>query len=319
MKPQRIAVAGGVELNVNTWTGHGPGFLLVHGLASNARLWDGVAERLASQGLAVAAVDQRGHGQSDKPDEGYDFPTLCDDLMAVLAALAEQSEVAALSSERELSGSLSMPAAPPASPRPGGASSRPWLHPVVAGQSWGANVVLELAFRQPGTLAGVACVDGGIIELGRHFPDWDSCAAALAPPDLIGTRADDLAAMMRRNHPDWPAGGIEGAMANFEIRPDGTVAPFLTRERHMKILHHLYDHQPSRRYPHIDTPVLLIPAGSTGSGWVQDKRQAIDDALATLPRGRVRWFDPADHDIHAQYPVAVADVLTGASNDGFFA
>ncbi|MHB1487950.1 MAG: alpha/beta fold hydrolase [Acidimicrobiales bacterium] len=282
MESQRIAVTGGVELNVNTWAGDGPGFLLVHGLASNARLWDGVAEHLASQGLAVAAVDQRGHGRSDKPDEGYDFPTVCDDLMAVMAALA-------------------------------------WHRPVVAGQSWGGNVVLELAFRQPGALAGVACVDGGTIELGRHFPDWDSCAAALAPPDLFGTRADHLAAMMRRNHPDWPASGIEGTMANFEIQPDGTVAPLLTRERHMKILHHLYDHQPSQRYSYIATPVLLVPAGSGSSGWAQDKPQAIDSALAGLPRGRVRWFESADHDIHAQYPVALADVLTEANDDGFFA
>jgi len=45
-------------------------FVLVHGLASNARLWDGVARRLAGAGHSSAAVDLRGHGRSDKPDTG---------------------------------------------------------------------------------------------------------------------------------------------------------------------------------------------------------------------------------------------------------
>ncbi len=33
--------------------------------------------------------------------------------------------------------------------------------PVVAGQSWGGNVVLELAARRPELVRGIVCVDGG--------------------------------------------------------------------------------------------------------------------------------------------------------------
>ena len=61
--------------------------LLVHGLASNCRTWESVAERLHAFGHPVAAVDQRGHGRSDKPPEGYDYATLCRDLLLVLDAL----------------------------------------------------------------------------------------------------------------------------------------------------------------------------------------------------------------------------------------
>jgi pimeloyl-ACP methyl ester carboxylesterase len=46
--------AGGPRLAVREFEGqggHGHPFLLVHGLASNARLWDGVARRLAAAGL----------------------------------------------------------------------------------------------------------------------------------------------------------------------------------------------------------------------------------------------------------------------------
>ena len=32
-------------------------------------------------------------------------------------------------------------------------------------------------------------------------------------------------------------------------------------------------------------------------------------AVAALPNGRARWFSPAHHDIHAQHPVELANVL----------
>lgn len=75
-----VPVADGLRLHARCWPGDGPAFLVVHGLSSNARTWDGVAEVLSGSGHAVTAVDQRGHGRSDKPDDGYDFATLAEDL-----------------------------------------------------------------------------------------------------------------------------------------------------------------------------------------------------------------------------------------------
>src|SRR4051794_34327372 len=87
---RRLPATGGVSLHVREWAPAEPTatpFLLVHGLASCAALWDGVGEVLAGLGHPVAAVDQRGHGLSDKPDTGYDHVTVADDLAAVLAEL----------------------------------------------------------------------------------------------------------------------------------------------------------------------------------------------------------------------------------------
>ena len=50
--------------------------LLLHGLASSARSWEPVAKRLAAAGHHVVAADFRGHGLSDKPDDGYDLATV---------------------------------------------------------------------------------------------------------------------------------------------------------------------------------------------------------------------------------------------------
>lgn len=287
MLTERVAVTGGAEVAVDVWPGDGAGMLLVHGLASNARLWDGVAARLAGLGHAVATVDQRGHGRSDKPDWGYDFPTVCADLVAVVSAL------------RAIQGEA-------------------WERPVVVGQSWGANVVLELAWRQPDLTRGVACVDGGTIELAERFATWEACAEVLAPPRLTGARADDFEAMIRRFHPTWPESGIQGTLANAEVRPDGTVAPWLSFEHHMQILRSLYGHRPSQRYPELAVPVLFVPADTGEVAWTADKRRSIDAALAAVPKADARWFSPADHDIHAQFPGELAQVLHDAVADGFW-
>ena len=272
-----VTVEPDVDLRVLYTEGDAPGttpFVLVHGLASNARLWDGTAEALAASGHTVAAVDLRGHGQSSKPDHGYDFVTVVADVVAVIEALG--------------------------------------MHrPVVAGQSWGGNVVVELAATHPGSLLGAVAVDGGFIELAHRFDDWESCRTALTPPRLIGTPVATIEAHIRRAHPTWPESGILGALANFEVRHDGTIAPWLTLDRHLMILRSLYEHRPSTRFEHLDVPMLLVPADTGDVAWTHDKREAVDAALAALPHGDVHWFSPADHDIHAQFPRELADVLIG--------
>jgi pimeloyl-ACP methyl ester carboxylesterase len=271
---RHIEVAPHVELRALCSNMHGDRvpFLLVHGLASNARMWDGVAEVLAAAGHPVVAVDQRGHGRSSKPDEGYDFATVVSDLVALVAALG-------------------------------------WERPVVAGQSWGGNVVIELAATQPEVLSAVAAVDGGFIDLGSRFTTWDECRQVLAPPRLVGTPLATIEGWIRRANADWPESGIEGSLANFEVRPDGTIAPWLSFERHMMILEALYSHRPSTRYPHVTVPALLIPADTGDVAWTHDKHDAVAAAVAALPNGRARWFSPAHHDIHAQHPVELAHVL----------
>ena len=338
MNTSRVQVADGVELAVDTWaplaagagtaghpgpagsssareaagtgvspgagggpgTGVGPGaggapgaaegpsaradrapFLLVHGLASNARLWDGVAQWLAAAGHPVASVDLRGHGRSAKPDGPYDVPTVADDL----AALVER-----LGLER----------------------------PVAAGQSWGGNVVLELAARHPDLVRGVVCVDGGWLEPSRAFPDWETCSRVLAPPRLVGRPRAEIEQRIRSAHPDWPEAGIQGALANFEVRTDGTVAPWLTYERHMAVLRGLWEYHPSARYRELEVPVLLLPVDGGRVQSIESKRREVDAALVAIRSARVHWFS-GDHDIHAQRPAEVAGVMHDATTDGFFA
>lgn len=282
------ALASGVELHAVHWDppapisngGHVP-FLLVHGLASNARLWDGVAQHLAQRGHEVVAVDQRGHGLSSKPDDGYDMTTVADDLRLLIDVLG-------------------------------------WERPAVAGQSWGGNVVLELAWSHADAVSMIACVDGGFIDLARRFPDWSDAATALAPPRLAGTPMTDITRWLETSAADWPEAGRQGTLANFEVRDDGTIAPWLTFDRHLTVLRGLWEHQPSSRYPDVQVPTLLIGADTGDVAWSASKHDAVDHAIAALPRGRAVWFSPAHHDVHAQQPDAVGDLLHRAATDPTF-
>ena len=258
-----------------------PPCLLVHGLASNARLWDGVGWRLAQMGHPTVAIDQRGHGQSSKPDDDYAMSTVADEVAELITLWG-------------------------------------WSSPLVAGQSWGGNVVLEFAHRHPQTARAIACVDGGFIELQNRFPVWDDAAAAMAPPKLIGTRFTRIQEWMTSAHPDWPEEGLLGQLANFEVRADGTIAPWLTFERHLQVLRGLWEHRPSEVYPNVTTPVLLIPVDTGDVVWTNSKRDAVHAAIAALAHGRGEWFSPAHHDVHAQYPAEVAALLHRSATEADF-
>jgi pimeloyl-ACP methyl ester carboxylesterase len=280
----RVPVAPGVTLHVERRDGR-PGalpFVLVHGLASNLRLWDGVAEELHARGHTVVAVDQRGHGRSDAPESSYDMDTAVGDLLALLDALAL--------------------------PRP-----------VLAGQSWGGNVVLELGWREPGAVRGIACVDGGVIELADWFPTWEACLAALTPPRLDHLTRAELEARMRAGSPELPDRAIAAALECFRVREDGRVEPLLARHRHLQIVRSLWEHRPSTRWASLQAPTLLVLAETGDEARTAAKRRAEAQAKAAAPRVRSHWFSPAHHDVHSQFPDRVADVLTAAAREGFFA
>ena len=268
-------VGEGVRLEADVWEGGaGVPFLLVHGLSSNRRTWERVGGRLHDLGHPVASVDLRGHGRSDKPDEGYDFATMGADLLKVLDAAGFDSAV-------------------------------------LAGQSTGGNIVVDLAGRAPERTLGVVGVDGGALELSRQWPEWDGCREALAPPPLAGTPAAKIEAAVRRSHPTWSDWGIEVTMANYERLPDGTIRPWLSFERHVSILRSLWEHRPSVVIPTLQAPVLLALADA-GDDWADQKRSLAEEINDAAPKVRVEWFPQGDHDLHVQFPVEVGDLLHGA-------
>jgi pimeloyl-ACP methyl ester carboxylesterase len=81
----RLMEVNGLRLHTVTG-GDGPALLLVGGWPQTWYAWRKVMPALARR-HTVVAVDSRGAGLSDKPDDGYDSGTLAADLLALMAAL----------------------------------------------------------------------------------------------------------------------------------------------------------------------------------------------------------------------------------------
>ena len=269
---------GGLHLNVHGWPGDGdPGkqpIVLLHGLSSNARTWKQVAEHLAAAGHAVYAVDQRGHGHSAKPESGYDFITITDDLVHLCDALGLAA-------------------------------------PIIAGQSWGGNVVLTFAARYPARTAGIVLVDGGYIDLQMQpESSWEEISVRLRPPDLTGVPRTYLASMIQSSHPDWSDDGVEATLANFETLPDETLRPWLSLDRHLAILHALWSQRPGELYAQVTAPVLIAVADDPSNPtWMAVKQQQVAAAEAALSHCTVHWFPATAHDIHVHRPAALAALM----------
>ncbi|MEU0212962.1 alpha/beta hydrolase [Streptomyces canus] len=81
----RLVEVNGLRLHTVTG-GDGPALLLIGGWPQTWYAWREVMPALARQ-HTVVAVDSRGAGLSEKPDDGYDAGTLAADLVALMAAL----------------------------------------------------------------------------------------------------------------------------------------------------------------------------------------------------------------------------------------
>ncbi|MGK7908013.1 MAG: alpha/beta fold hydrolase [Synechococcus sp.] len=75
-----------INLSYLEWGNQGEAVLLLHGLADTALVWSSLGEALSVQFHAIAP-DMRGHGNSDKPEDGYDFLSLIQDLEALMDSL----------------------------------------------------------------------------------------------------------------------------------------------------------------------------------------------------------------------------------------
>ncbi|HEX9037513.1 MAG TPA: alpha/beta hydrolase [Ktedonobacterales bacterium] len=259
--------------------------LLLHGLASGSPIWELTAPALAAE-RRVVALDQRGHGLSDKPDDGYDFTSIVADDIAVANALALGPRFA------------------------------------VAGHSWGGNVALELAARHPDRVAALLLVDGGFGML-RERPNatWEQVSRDLAPPRFTGTPRATFDGWVRDEVPGSGPEVVDIMERIVELRPDQTVAPRLSFENHMKILRAMWDADADTLFPavHAPTRYILAEGASVGGateaaqdGFLAAKRRGAAqarDRMSSAPSVEVIWLPATVHDIPLQRPAELARLM----------
>ena len=279
------------------WRGNGQPVVLLHGLASNSHIWDLVAPILSDR-FAVVALDQRSHGETEGTDDGYDFTTIAGDLRLFLEALDIQ-------------------------------------RPLLAGHSWGGNVVLEHAVTQPDNTAGLVFVDGGFMSLQSwDGVTWEEMAERLTPPDLTQYTIEQLVARSKENRwADMWRPEVEAVLrSSFATVADGTIRPRLSRERHMKIVRALWDQRASDSFSRVKAPVLILPARreeqerparrereERPQNWNRPpKEETVAKAESLLSRSRTVWLEDSIHDVPLQRPELVAGAIIQAAEDGFF-
>jgi pimeloyl-ACP methyl ester carboxylesterase len=282
----RFIEAGSLRLRAREWApGAGGGnalpLLLLHGLASSAVIWDLAAPRLAET-RRVVALDQRGHGLSEKPDGGYDFASIVADDLAAVDALGLGERF------------------------------------VVAGHSWGANAALELAAHSPQRVAALLLVDGGFGMLrDRPGATWEQISHDLAPPRFTGTPRETYLGWVRAGIPG--AGPeIERIELNIvELRADDTVAPRLSFENHMRILRAMWDEDADSLFARVRAPTLYLLAEGLRAesalgedGFLAAKRRGASLApqrMTNAPRVEVAWLVDTVHDIPLQRPAELSE------------
>ena len=159
------------------------------------------------------------------PDDGYDTATAAADLAAVITALGLD-------------------------------------RPVVAGQSWGGNVVVAAGRRAPG--AGrrrSALVDGGWIDLPAAFAAGRRARRRCARPTSTACAPTSCAAGCAA-HPDWSPAAIEATLANLRDLPGRTArAAAADPAAHGDRAQHVGRPARPRFCPALAMPALLLPAG----------------------------------------------------------
>ena len=274
----------GVRLRATRWSGSGgaggAAVLLLHGLASTRHIWDLVVPGLA--GLPVVALDQRGHGDSARPDGPYDGDTVVRDAVTALDALG-LSRV------------------------------------VVVGHSWGATTALRLAADQPQRVLAAVALDGGLGALPGGGRSRAEVRELLTPPRFAVPPEELRRRLASGPLRPWWSGAVEQAVLPlFETGDDGLARARLPFEAHMAILDDLLDTDHDDLWRRADCPVWLVscvPAdgGDAERGAVRD--DALRRAAAALARPRLLRWQGAVHDVPLQWPALVAGLVRAALDE----
>jgi len=258
--------------------------LLLHGLASNARIWETVAPLLLDAGLAPFALDARGHGLTDKPDGDYGIDTFLRDLVTFVDSAHLEK-------------------------------------PLLVGHSWGGILALEYAARFPfgaRAPAGLVLVDGGFTQMDK-FPGatWELMRERLTPPKLAGMPVENFVSMLSSEGQKWQPDdqAIQAILANFDISEQETISPRLSLEHHMQILRAIWEYPTQTRFQGVHCPVLIVAAFPPGpfteddEAFLEFKRRAVIEAQSRVENLHVHWMQDTIHDIPLQRPAELAGLI----------
>lgn len=265
-----------VRLGATRWPGEGPPVVLLHGLASQRRFWNLVVPHLA--GLPVLALDQRGHGDSDRPADGYTLTDVAADLGVAMDALG-------------------------------------WSRAVVVGHSWGGAVAATYAAEHAERALALVALDGGFAAPLSPDVDRDYVRRRLEPP-RIAMPPEDLVAMMRSYAPAgrWDDEIAAAVLPIFAVGEDGLARARLPFDTHMRIVDSLLDFDGVSTIAGVGCPAWIVACEPPDADphWHQQKTAAFEALSERAPRARLMRWGGAVHDVPLQWPALVAGLIRSA-------
>lgn len=220
----RFVQTNGVQLHYIEHAGGAPALVLLPGLTANARCFDGLSAAGLSPRFHALALDLRGRGLTDQPENGYGLADHAADLVGALDAL-------------ELD------------------------RAVLVGHSFGGLLAYYTAAHYPERVDRLVVLDAGIglsdprtleairpsIErLGKVFPSWDAYLAQMrAAPYFEGWWDPLIEAYFR---------------ADVRDNPDGTVQPRTRLETILTVARNVQGEDWPAHVARIHQPVLLVRA-----------------------------------------------------------
>jgi 2-(acetamidomethylene)succinate hydrolase len=91
---KNVTLANGLTIHYYEWPGPRPNLVLLHPSSGYGRMWEGTAGALGSR-FHVYALDQRGHGDSGRPDGDYSAEEYAEDLLQFFQAVGIDKAIVA--------------------------------------------------------------------------------------------------------------------------------------------------------------------------------------------------------------------------------
>ncbi len=262
----------GVRIRIHHLGGSGPPLLCVHATGFHGRIWEPFVPKLREHFSAIS-LDNRGHGDSGKPESGYGWTTFGDDVLAVVDE-------------------LDLPA------------------PVGIGHSSGAAALVFAESKRPGTFSRLVLMDPVTPQpdIGRYMassenPMSDQARRRRAVWDSTDQMVERL--MERSPLSAWREDFIR-AYVTYGTEPmdDGRVELKCPPAIEAQIYQMGGRHDGWDRLAAIEVPTLFL-TGEDSPIWTADRRE---EAVARLPMGEGKT-SPGGHFFPMERPDVAVDAV----------
>ncbi len=271
VEPQgKTIFVNGINIKYWDWGASGPSVAMLHPSGGYGRIWDRTARWLHPD-FRIIAPDQRGHGDTDKPDSNYSGEDFTADLRGLVQALGL--------------GKI-----------------------IIVGHSLGGRVAMIYGGLYPDDVSHIVLVGGPHYVSLFEVPGARQTRAA--PTVQVGALTKfastaEAQAYLRRARPTWTDEAVQHAVLyNMNHQPDGSVEFKYDPQKVALGLSHIPDNL-TKYVRRITCPVLIARGPNSPQLPIERAREA----ASLFANCRIVDVEGSEYWIEAENPAALARVI----------